>query len=100
MDSTARFFLAPSRSGSRYVLAQVCVTFGSHAQLAAHSLELAANRRIDDRVADRDPRAADQLRIDAYRRFDFLAEALFQRRLERAELRIVDRERADDVRPG
>ncbi len=64
------------------------------------SLQLAADRGIDDRVADGDPRAADQLRIDAYRRFDFLAEALFQRRLERAELRIVDRERADDVCPG
>src|SRR2546430_9391778 len=51
----------------------------STAQLRSHRIESCLHRAVKDRVAYRNARAADQLRIDRYSRLDLFAEALLER---------------------
>src|SRR6185437_6234166 len=69
-------------------------------QRVRHRLQFILHRSVDHRVADDDLRPADQRRIDADRCLDLFAEAALQSLAQRRELRVVDRKRTDDLRPG
>src|SRR5437016_912069 len=70
----------------------------STAQLRSHRIKLCLHGVVEDRVADRNSRAADQLRIDRHGRLNPFAEVLFERRGELGGLLERERKRALDLR--
>src|SRR5207253_10530540 len=67
--------------------------------MVRQGVQFALHRAVDHRVADSDPGATDQLRIDADRGLDLLAETPLQRGLEPIKRAIIDREGARYLRP-
>src|SRR2546425_6535633 len=67
--------------------------------MVRQGVQFALHRAVDHRVADSDPGAADQLRVDSDRGFDLLAEAPLQRDLEPAERALIDGESTRYLRP-
>src|SRR5208282_6723567 len=90
-----------SSSGcSGWIAARRPAWFRSGPQVIGHRLQLALHRGVDHRIANDNPRAADEPWIEANRGLDFLAEAPLQRRLESRKLRLVDGQGAQDLRSG
>src|SRR6266446_1659537 len=66
--------------------------------MVRQGVQFALHRAVDHGVADSDPGAADQLRVDADRGLDLLAETPLQRGLEPIKRAIIDREGARYLR--